>query len=139
MSINKITLFLILSIISITSLQSQSSEVPELLLKIQEEYEDIHNIVHDPLFGLKSWMEFQNEVNQLINLWETYKCTFETDILRDYENLNIRDHDFLCIRLEECLVEFLSSLETGFQPNFAFPCDTLGKSIKELVALYSNE
>jgi len=136
MSINKITMFLFLFITSITSLISQSKEAPELLIQIQEEYEDIHDIVHDPLFGLKSWMEFQDEVDQLINLWEIYKCNYEADIIPDYESLDIDKHKFICIRLEECLDDFLRSLETGFQPNFAFPCDTLGKSISELIKLF---
>jgi hypothetical protein len=139
MLIKKITLFIVLFVTSITLLPSQSSEVPELLLQIQEEYEDIHNIVHDPLFGLKSWMEFQEEVNQLTNLWENYKCIPEADIIENHENLNISDHRFISLRLEECLIDFLRSLETGFQPNFAFPCDTLGKSIHELIKLFEKE
>lgn len=115
---------------------SASDDPKELVLLISNAYDNIHNIIHDPLFGLKTWTEFQDEVDQLVQYWERYKCFDEDTISQSVKDINLNDHHRVCMDIETCLNDFINSLDSGFQPDFELPCDSLGQSIDLLNQLY---
>lgn len=117
---------------------NNQAEIPELVNKLSNKYNQINEIVHDPMFGLLSWKEFLSDVDLMIDYWEMYKC-YSDDYIKDYRpSIKLDEHQKICNKIEECLIEFIQSLESGFQEDFSLPCDSLGLSIEELVNLYKH-
>ena len=117
-------------------LQDDQSTPKNLAKTLQLMYNDLHETIHDPLFSLKTWAEFQNDVDILVQTWEAYKCLNEQEVLNANPKVNLELHRTVLVEIESCLNDFINSLDSGYQPDFEVPCDTLGRSINALTQMY---
>jgi len=100
-------------------------------------YEEIHLCVHDQMFGLREWFEFEDLILDLKKKLELYKAVEFRYLHFHYSFLEKKRHNDSLQKVLDCFSEFNSSLESGYTKDFELPCDQLGDSLISLMLLYS--
>jgi len=109
------------------------------LLNMIATYKEIDETVHDQMFGLKYWFEFEDLVAKLKQEWQVYDELSHTQITACFPFMSKGYHLLGKSKVKDCLSYFLASLESGYRTDFAMPCDELGGALRELLVLYSDE
>jgi hypothetical protein len=108
------------------------------LLNMAEAYEDIEITINDQMFDLQCWFEFEDMLSNYMTSWDKYQTYHIQEIQNYFNYINAEDHQYIKEKIKECTLTFMDSLLSGYQPDFQVPCDELGKSIHDLLVLYSN-
>lgn len=101
-------------------------------------YSEINETVHDQMFGLKYWFEFEDMVNAFQSEWQAYDAKRTEEITKCFPFIAEVEHEMAKEKIEECLSYFLASLESGYRTDFEIPCDELGNALYELIILYGD-
>lgn len=110
----------------------------DAVLDMVELYEEIDDTVHDQMFGLKYWFEFEDMVLGFNSEWDAYKKLSIENVTQCFPHIVKHEHDIKIEKVEECLSFFLASLESGYRTDFEIPCDQLGSALSDLLVLYSD-
>lgn len=109
------------------------------ILNMIEYYNEIDETVHDQMFGLKYWFEFEDMVKTFQSEWNTYDAIGTTEIGKCFPFITEVEHGMAKAKIEECLSYFLDSLESGYRTDFEIPCNELGDALYDLMIMYGNE
>jgi len=127
-------------IFELSSLRHETTKIEyplDVLWRMYQEYYQMHIAIHDQMFDLKEWFEFEDMINAIAKQMEIYTSLEEKQITKLFPNIKIEDHNSHVDKMGDCFLYFLSSLESGYQDDFEWPCDELGTSIYNLILLYS--
>lgn len=106
------------------------------LWQVYIQYQDMHETVHDQMFGLREWFEFEDVVGNIAEKLESYD-EHKIDYINDFfPHINAKIHMEKRDKVSECFLNFLYSLESGYRPDFEWPCDELGAAIYDMILLY---
>ena len=108
------------------------------ILNMVEYYSEIGETVHDQMFGLKYWFEFEDIVNAFQSEWKAFDSKSTAEIKKCFPFITNIEHNSAKEKVEKCLSYFLASLESGYRSDFEIPCDELGGALYELMVLYGN-
>lgn len=106
------------------------------LWSVYTQYQELNDTVHDSMFGLREWFEFEDMVSNIAIRLEYYDENDISYINKFFPHIDNKQHIESRDKVSECFVDFLYSLESGYRPDFEWPCDELGKAIYELILLY---
>ena len=109
----------------------------DLLWEAIDGYLRVEKTIHDRMFDLKEWFEFEDDVNDFICKWEYYDLQHIQSIQKHFPGINKAEHNELKERVNSCIFTLLKSFESGFQSDFELPCDELGQAYKDLLAIYA--
>jgi len=108
----------------------------DLLWDTYLQYEEIHITVHDKMFGLREWFEFEGMVNGLSEELNIYNSLDFSKVQEYFPNILREKHDNQLEKVNNCFLNFVQSLESGYNDDFEWPCDELGKALYDLLLLY---
>lgn len=109
----------------------------DVLVYTYETIAEIDYTVHDLLFGLREWFEFNDLLNNLNRDWKTYRAYSFSDLVFYNSGLEKESHEAACVKFELCQAVFMSSLESGYQSDFMLPCNEMKLAIEELFMQYT--
>lgn len=109
----------------------------DLLFNAYDLYTEIHYTIHDEMFGLREWTDFEDLVNDFICEYEAYDLIHEEEILESFSGMNLENHQSSKDKLANCLHNLLLSFESGYQKDFSLPCDELGSAIMDMFENYA--
>ena len=109
----------------------------DYLLSTYDAVLEIDYTVHDLMFGLRYWFEFQDLLNDLECKWNSYRSISSIELLFYNQTLNLEQHEENCTKFENCMEDFLASLDSGYQPDFKAPCSDMKEALIDLIANYS--
>jgi len=110
----------------------------DYLFLIHENVEEIDYTVHDLMFGLKYWFEFQDLLNSLNYTWSFYRSIPESELVFYNPSINLEEHEADCLKFESCMDAFFESLDSGYQPDYRLPCNDMKEALINLISIYSN-
>jgi len=99
-------------------------------------YQEVHLTVHDQMFGLREWFEFEDMVNGVGESLDAYSMLDDSTFHINYPEIDIKKHTEMKDKLNECFLNFIYSLDSGYTPDFEWPCDELGLALYDLILLY---
>ncbi len=103
-----------------------------------QSYLSVHETVHDQMFGLREWFEFEDMVHTLSADLQYYNNFKLTDIQTYFPHIDAKAHNEALVAVNSCFYEFLLSLESGYTEEFEWPCYELGEALVKLLELYKN-
>ncbi len=101
-----------------------------------QEYQEMHHTVHDQMFGLREWFEFEDMVNGVGESLDAYSMLDDSTFRINYPEIDIPKHTLMKDKVNECFLNFIYSLDSGYTPDFEWPCDELGTALYDLILLY---
>lgn len=137
---SKVYLFKILNSFSeIRDWNCNESYPLDIVLNLLRNYDEFHVIIHDPLFDLREWKEFEFSIAHFQSTLELYE-NIEPEVIHSFNyHLDIDVHRLQIEKIKSCLADLKLATESGYQKTFEMPCDNLGNSLEELLMLYSKE
>lgn len=109
------------------------------LLLLSQSYSDVNFTVRDPMMDLLEWNEFMGLVDRMVEKWNTYDCRSMEYIQDFFPSIPAKEHQLLKDKANDCLTEFLDSLNSGYSSDFEIPCDDLGNAFSDLMKIYAYE
>jgi len=108
----------------------------DVLWNVHFEYNELHHIIHDQMFGLREWSEFSDMVSDFSDLWVDYKSIPIYDLHKYFPDIDLDEHEEVKKNITICLSKLMDSMKSGYQPDYEIPCDDLGLALDELFTLY---
>ena len=107
------------------------------LWQVYDQYCEIDFTISDPMLNLKSWFEFEKDVEKFNELWATYEEVPWEEIQQHFPGITQKEHSYHKQILNQCLDDFIGSLESAYRLDFEMPCEEIGVSINNLIFFYS--
>ncbi len=107
-------------------------------IELYDVYEELHETIYDPMFGLLEWFEFKGLVEGFREKLDRINAFEEDENLEMKLYRNSDEYKFYLGNLESCFLNFEQSLESGYQSDFELPCDELGQSMRAIILGYSD-
>lgn len=111
----------------------------DAMMLLSESYTKVHKTVEDPMMDLLEWFEFSKQVNEMVDRWEKYNCIPNATIQKYFPHISGIQHQLQKEKANNCLNDFLGSLESGYRKDFILPCEDLGDALSTLMKLYGHE
>ncbi|NNF21492.1 MAG: hypothetical protein HKN67_06095 [Saprospiraceae bacterium] len=108
----------------------------DLLFNAYDLYTEIHYTIHDEMFGLREWTDFEDLVNDFICEYEAYDLIHDEEIMESFSGMDFTSHQNSKDKVANCLHNLLMSFESGYQRDFTLPCDELGHALLEMFDNY---
>lgn len=118
--------------------QELTGDPVDILWEMYFHHQDVHETVHDLMFGLREWFEFEDMVKGFSDDINLYNALSEKEIQAYFPSLDVIVHADKLEKLNNCFLNFLLSLESGYRTDFEWPCDELGMALYEMILLYGN-
>lgn len=106
------------------------------LWSVYAQYQEIRETVYDKMFGLREWFEFEDMVGDVAIRLEYYDQHNISYIKEFFPHIEKQAHLESRDKVSDCFLDFLYSLESGYRPDFEWPCDEFGQAIYDLILLY---
>ncbi len=100
-------------------------------------YDDLRNIVNDPLLELLEWNEIDRLYEKLNCSWQEYEMLFQDLIPFYFPDINQEKQRALFDSMAQCFERLRKALDTGYRPDFILPCDEIGHNIDENLKMYA--
>ena len=107
------------------------------LWKSKESYEELRNVVNDPMMQLREWYELEDLVDDLSCDWEEYELLYQDLIPIYFPDFDMAKQKDLFRDMYGCINDFKEVMRSGFRPDFIPPCDRMGEVVEENLKLYN--
>lgn len=97
---------------------------------------EIEHAVDDPMFDLLVWNEFKHLVCELQNQWIIFSSETYQSLLDSRPGIGFAKYTYYKTPVDECLENFIASLESNYQSDFQIPCDQLRHSLLNLIYIF---
>lgn len=108
------------------------------LLTAKLYFDEIQYVVHDEMMGLLYWFEFQDVIEDFMQKWSEYDCVDNVTISNYFHSIDPVVHNELKERVNDCMFNFIQSLDSGNRLDFGIPCDEMGEAMQRLIWSYSD-